>query len=94
MTGFITVLLGVFLYLFLVGLFEYYTSKKTAITYDVFDVLIMSFYVLFGTNLSIGRYALLLLLFCLAILILGIAIKPIGDFVFEKKFYLWKKDKK
>jgi hypothetical protein len=94
MTGFISVLLGVFLYLFLVGLFEYYTSKKTAITYDVFDALIMTFYVLFGTSLSAGKYALLLLLFCLALFILGIAIKPIGDIVFEKKFYLWKKDKK
>jgi hypothetical protein len=94
MTGFISVLLGVFLYLFLVGLFEYYTSKKTAITYDVFDALIMTFYVLFGTSLSAGKYALLLLLSCLALFILGIAIKPIGDFVLEKKFYLWKKDKK
>ena len=94
MTGFMSVLLGVFLYLFFVGLFEYYTSKKTAITYDVFDALIMSFYVLFGTSLSTGKYAFWLLLFCLVIFLLGIAIKPIGNIVFEKKFYLWKKDEK
>lgn len=88
----IGILLGVCSYAFVIGLLRYYESKKTAIDYSGVDAFIIAFYSLFSLKLDFLSYMLWLFACCFALVFLGLAFKPIGKWVFEKKFYLWIKD--
>lgn len=90
----IGILLGVCLYAFIIGLLRYYESKKTVIYYNGIDAFIIAFYSLFSLKLNFWSYTFWLFACCFALAFLGVAFKPIGKWVFEKKFYLLIKDSK